>query len=156
VSGMAIYLIGCPPPAASKTLVDLIAMRYKPCHVSPMRWPQPTAVTFTLLNINLYIKSTPTPTPTGLIPIPYHTLPLPRSLVTTQRLDTPSLSQITSPGRTSSRSSIHPACPAYIYPRSDQSLSALFGSYSPAFFKQVIYLSSSQELLHPRHSTTLD
>ena len=95
MSGMAIYLIGCPPPAASKTLVDLIAMRYKPCHVSPMRWPQPTAVTFTLLNINLYIKSTPTPT--GLIPIPYHTLPLPRSLVTTQRLDTPSLSQITSP-----------------------------------------------------------
>ena len=154
MSGMAIYLIGCPPPAASKTLVDLIAMRYKPCHVSPMRWPQPTAVTFTLLNINLYIKSTPTPT--GLIPIPYHTLPLPRSLVTTQetRHSIPFSNHL--PGRTSSRSSIHPACPAYIYPRSDQSLSALFGSYSPAFFKQVIYLSSSQELLHPRHSTTLD
>jgi hypothetical protein len=92
---MVIYLIGCPPPAASKTLVDLIAMRYKPCHVSPMRWPQPTAVTFTLLNINLYIKSTPTPT--GLIPIPYHTFtltPFPGHYSETRHSI---LSQITSP-----------------------------------------------------------
>jgi hypothetical protein len=119
VSGMAIYLIGCPPPAASKTLVDLIAMRYKPCHVSPMRWPQPTAVTCTLLNINLYIKSTPTPT--GLIPIPYHTLPLPRSLVTTQRLDTPSF--LKSPPRSHLISFLNSSCLSRIHLSSLRSIS---------------------------------